>query len=275
MYIDTHSRDGMEKSACQILCMSPLELQKQLTRIDEFAGDDDDYISKLDLFIGEKAAVYPDEVLLFHLARRLHGTEDALEGCNLADLLLSTNPLSSFLKERGIVFAQSGLHIETFFRGECVDWDSCPEGNSCYMKSRLGYFGRGDFCFNGFAFKDLLYKNSYARSLSLAPEFLGSLAECLQCEAIEREYMENSDYFCYEYKLPLTDVIFDGHDNFSVEEKQHRLLRCVLQRLYQYQTIEPERWYDFENLILRLADDYTLPAECCVGRERITSDMLS
>ena len=68
------------------------------------------------------------------------------------------------------------------------------------MKWRLGYYnGREDFCFNGFAFKDLLYRNNYARALSGVPEFLGQLVECLQCREVEWKYMENSEYFCYEY----------------------------------------------------------------------------
>lgn len=276
MYIDTHSRESMEKSICEIFDMHPLELREQLILLDKTSTDDCDYIHRLNMFIAEKATAYPDEILLFHLTRRLYGTENATEGHNLADLLLSINPFSSFLKAHGIEFSKGSQHIEVIYKGKIVNWDKCLKGNSCYMKSRLGYFrGREDFCFNGFAMKDLLYKNSYARELSGVPEFLGQLIECLQCESVGWAYMENSEYFCYEYKLPLSIVLFDEHDNYSYSMKQQYLLRCVLQRLYQYQTSNLRFMYDHDNPILRLADDYTIPTEYYVGREKITSEMLT
>ena len=276
MYIDTHSRESMEKSICNLFLMHPLELREQLILLDRSSCDDDDYMYKLDAFIAERVTVYPDEILLFHLARRLHGAEDATEGRNLADLLLSENPFSSFMKDNGIEFLKSAHHIDVIYKGKMVDWDKCWNGNSSYMKSRLGYFkGREDFCFNGFAMKDLLYKNSYARELSGVPEFLGQLVECLQCKSVGWKYMDNSDYFCYEYKLPLSVVMFDDHDRYSDTLKQRYLVRCVLQRLYQYQTSGSRFMYDHDNPILRLADDYTIPAEYFVGREKITSEMLS
>ncbi len=276
MYIDTHSKESMEKSVSEFFSMHTLELYEQLKIIDRSANDDDDYISKLDRFIAEKAIVYPDEILLFHLARRLCDTEDATEGQNLANLLLTENPFTSFIKEYEIGFLKGEKHIDVLYKGKMVDWDKCWHGNSDYMKSRLGYFkGHEDFCFNGFAMKNLLYRNSYARELSLAPEFLGWLAECLQLKEIEWKYMENSEYFSYEYKLPLSIVMFDDHDKYSDTSKQRYLLRCVLQRLYQYQTVGARFMFDHDNPILRLADDYTIPSEFYVGREKITQEMMS
>lgn len=276
MYIDTHSRESMEKSICGLFQLHPLELGEQLLLLDRAASDDDDYIDKLDKFVENKCTEYPNEILLFHLARRLHGTEDATEGRNLADLLLSENPFSSFMHEKGIDFSKGEQHIDVVYKGNMIDWDKCWHGNSSYMKSRLGYFkGREDFCFNGFAMKDLLYRNSYARELSGVPEFLGQLVECLNCKSVSRQYIENSEYYCYEYKLPLSVVMFDDHDTYSDALKQRYLLRCVLQRLYQYQTSNIRYMFDLDNPILRLADDYTIPSEYYVGREKITFEMLS
>lgn len=276
MYIDTHSRESMEGSVCKIFRMHPLELREKLMLIDKSASDDDDYIAQVDQFIAERVTDYPDEILFFHLARRLHGTEDETEGRNLADLLLSENPFSVFMKKYGIEFFKGKQHIEVSYQGKIVDWDKCWHGNSSYMKSRLGYFkGREDFCFNGFAMKDLLYRNSYARELSGVPEFLGQLVECLQCKNVGWKYVESSEYFCYEYKLPISVVMFDDHDKYSDSLKQRYLLRCVLQRLYQYQTSNPRYMFDHDNPILRLADDYTIPSQYYVGREKITSEMLT
>ena len=275
MYIDTHSRESMEESICSILHMHPIELRNQLRIIDNTSADDDDYIHRLDLFIAEHVDTYPDEILLFHLARRLHGTEDSKEGRNLADLLLTDNPFSLFLKNYNIEFIKGEQHIDVRYKGNIVDWDKCWKGNASYMKSRLGYFkGREDFCFNGFAMKDLLYRNSYARELSGVPEFLGQLIECLQCSNVGRKYMDESDYYCYEYRLPLSIVMFDDHDDYSDALKQRYLLRCVLQRIYQYQISNPRFMYDHDNPILRLADDYTIPSEYYVGREIVAYDML-
>lgn len=275
MHIDTHSREGMEKSICDLFQMHPLELYEQLILLDRSSIDDGDYINKLDVFISERITSYPDEILLFHLARRLHETECEKEGRNLADLLLSENPLSAFLKEYGIEFSKGSQHIDVIYKGKTVDWDNCWKGNSSYMKLRLGYFkGREDFCFNGFAMKDLLYKNSYAMNLSGVPEFLGQLIECLQCESVGHKYMENSEYFCYEYKLPISIVVFDDYEHYSITSKQRYLLRCVLQRLYQYKISNPKFMYDHDNPILRLADDYTIPSKYYVGKEKITTEML-
>ena len=132
MYIDTHSRESMEESICSILHMHPIELRNQLRIIDNTSADDDDYIHRLDLFIAEHVDTYPDEILLFHLARRLHGTEDSKEGRNLADLLLTDNPFSLFLKNYNIEFIKGEQHIDVRYKGNIVDWDKCWKGNASY-----------------------------------------------------------------------------------------------------------------------------------------------
>lgn len=276
MYIDTHSRESMEKSVCDIFRMHPLELREQLLLMGSVTSSNNDYINKLNEFIANNCIKYPEEILLFHLTRRLHGAEEETKGRNLADLLLSVNPFSSFLHENGIDFSKEKQYIDVIYKGKTVDWDKCWNGNPSYMKSRLGYLkGREDFCFNGFALKDLLYRNNYARNLSGLPEFLGQLVECLDCESVGWKYIKNSEYYCYEYKLPIEVVMFDDHDNYSETLKQRYLLQCVLQRLYQYQTSDISYIFDQDNPVLRLADDYTIPSEYYVGKEKIPSEMLS
>ena len=275
MFIDTHSRESMEESLCKVFHMCPMELSSQLRGINNTLYYDDDYDRRLDAFITEHIVTYPDEILLFHFTRRLHGTENSKEGRNLADLLLTDNPFSLFLKSYNIEFVKGKQHIDVRYKGNIIDWDKCEKGNVNYMKLRLGYFkDREDFCFNGFAMKDLLYRNSYARTLSNVPEFLKELIKCLQCDIVEEKYMEISDYYCYEYKLPLSIVIFDCHENYSNELKQRYLLRCVLQRIHEYQTSSPKSMRDDGNPILRLAKDYIIPSEYYIGRERITDEML-
>lgn len=152
MYIDTHSKESMVKSICKMLQISQYELFNKLRIIDLMTEDDDDYIKKLDNFILETVGDLPDEILLFHFTRRLHGTENDVEGRNLADLLTTENAFSCILSKHGMQFIRGEQHIDVIYKGNIVDWDKCRNGNSSYMKVRLGYYkGREDYCFNGFA----------------------------------------------------------------------------------------------------------------------------
>lgn len=277
MYIDTHSENSMNASICQLLHISKYELADIFREIYRTSDSDyDGYIGKLDLLISEHIGKeLPDEILFFHFARRLNGTENDVLGRNLADLLTTQNAFSNFLKEHKLEFYMGDQHIETTYKGVVVDWDKCWNGNSSYMKVRLGYFkGREDYCFNGFAFKDRIYKNNYARSLYGVPEFIGQLVECLGCRKVKQDFMENSTYYCYEYKIPIDRVMFDDHDNYSLNQKQMYLIRCVLDRLVDYQTSDPRYRFDHDNPILRVGDNDTLPADLFIKKEVVTLDML-
>ena len=277
MFIDTYTRDSMENSICILLSITSERLYDEMNRIGRIAGDDYDVRRKeMGVFVGEHLSKeLPNEILLFHLSRRLNGTEDDTVGRNLADLLTTDNTFSAMLKKFQIEFYKGTEHIEALYRGNLVNWEKCWKGNSSYMKSRLGYFkGREDFCFNGFAFKDLLYKNNYARSLFETPEFVNRLIECLGCSELGHYYMDQSTYYCYEYKIPFDRVMFDGHDSYSVDLKQRYLIHCIIERLNDYANTNIRYMYDHDNPILRLADDDTLPDNYCVKKEKITVDML-
>ena len=277
MFIDTHSKESMEKTLCDLLNVTEDELYVIISEIGSRAGDDYDiWKSGIRDFINQhRPSSLPDEILLFHLARRLQGTEDDVIARNLLDLLTTENAFSKVLKEHKVEFYKEDGHIETIYNGKNVDWEKCWNGNSSYMKSRLGYFkGREDHCFNGFAFKDLLYKNSYARNLSGVPEFIGQLIECLGCRELGHFFMEHSAYYCYEYKIPIDRVMFDDHDSYSTGMKQKYLIECVIERLRDYRYSNPRYMYDHENPVLKLADDDILPASYFVSKEIITGDML-
>ena len=149
------------------------------------------------------------------------------------------------------------------------------ESHVPYLRSRLGYIkGREDFCFNGFAFKDLLYKNDYARSLYGVPEFIGVLAEYLRYGKLASDYFAHSHYCCYEYRVPLERVLFDDNDSMSQGRKETYLLEKILQRLYEYSVRDTRYMWDDDNPILRLADDDIMQAEFFVAKEEITNEML-
>lgn len=281
MFINTHSRKSMENSMCQIFQMAPEELKAEMEAIGSIVvghnnhASHENYISKLNSFIAQHVANFPDEIQLFHLTRRLYGTEDEIEGRNLADLLLSDNSFSSFFKCHDIEFIEGDQHIDVIYRGKTVDLEKIDDSYATSMvKRRLGYDKVvKDFCFNGFAMKKTIFDGPY-RELISGPEFLLRLTECLRCQDIAQEFRKNSDCYYYEYLLPLADVIFDGYDKYSYESKQLYLTRLVLQDLYQSQTTSfGNSCYGYE-LILRLPDDYTVPAEYYIGREKIEPEML-
>lgn len=282
MFIDTRSRESMESSMSTYLDIPVDELYQYINyaaekaQKDQMAFNIDVFFEELGTIISDlQPEIEIDELLFFHLSRRLHGTEDDSSGRNLKNLLTTRNALSDFLREHQIEFTKGEQNIITYYKGQEVDWDKCWHGNSAYMKLRLGFFkGREDYCFNGFALKDLLYKNQYARHLYGAPEIIGQLAECLGCKSLESDYMENSSYYCFEYKVPIDRVIFDGHDDFSCSRKKQQIVYCVLERLLQYSNTKSKYLFDEDNPILRLKDRDILPSEFFIQKELLTWDML-
>lgn len=277
MYIDTHSKNQMEQSICGILNISSDMLYEELAYIgSQVENDDNRFLEQLEMFIEEHYPTTPPEkVMFFHLARRLKDAEDSITGHNLFDLLTTDNPFSFFMKKHDVEFQIGDGHIDVINRGKLVNWDKCYKGNPSYMKWRLGYFeGRKDFCFNGFAFKDLLYKNDYARSLFRTPEFLGQMITCLERPEIGTAYMHQSSYYCYEYHIPFDRILFDENENYSLGAKRRHLIRCVIERLNNYANSNIRYMYDRDNPILRLGDSDTLDATFFVSKEKITVDML-
>lgn len=125
MFIDTHSRDSMVKSVCEALKISKFELRDKLYTMDKTAKDDDEYYEMIDAFVDERLLFPPDEILLFHFSRRLHGTEGDVEGRNLADLLTTENAFSQIMKKEGLQFVKGAQHIDVLYKGKIVDWDKC------------------------------------------------------------------------------------------------------------------------------------------------------
>ena len=69
-------------------------------------------------------------------------------------------------------------------------------------------------------------------------------------------------------------MIFDDNANYSYEQKQKYLIRSTLLRIAQYQTLDTRYMFDHDNPVLRLEDNFTIPAEYFVAREEITLEML-
>ena len=226
MYIDTHTKEAMEQSICSYLCVTP----KDLRDLFEVAGNDaqqDKFIDGDKLneifnsFIKEHLSDKPiDEVLFFHLSRRLNTAEDCNVGNNLFDLLSTDNAMSLFLKEHDVEFAVSDKHLNLIYKGKEVSLEDTNQEHIPYLRWRLGHnANRIDFCFNGFLLKDLLYRNSYARELYDVPEFIGVLATFLKRRNIGTDFFENSKYYCFEYCVPLQKIMFDDNEKWELNRK--------------------------------------------------------
>ncbi|MCR1956362.1 hypothetical protein [Thomasclavelia ramosa] len=280
MYINTHSKTTMQESLCNLLKIDLVDLNNFFIDIrasvqDGILFDVDKFNELVDEFIEQHTPTMQiNEILFFHLSRRLNSAKDILGSINLKELLITENDFSKFLKKFSITFKDIENKIELFHFNKHKDLNS--NNRVClYLKSRLGHNKiNQDFCLNGFAFKDCLYKNDYARSLSNVPEFINQLAQFLDYDQISFDYYQNSTYYCFEYCIPLNNVIYDGNEYLSLEQKQTYLLRKVFFRLFDYFSSNSSYMYDHDNLILRLKDNENMLDEYYRSKEVINDDML-
>ena len=281
MYMNTHTKETMEKSICSYLCTTP----KDLCDLFDIAGreaqqekfiDGDRLNRVLNSFIdAHMSEPLIDEVLFFHLSRRLNAAKDCNTGNNLFDLLSTKNAMSLFLKEHDVEFEVFDKHLNLIYKGKEVSLEDTNKEHIPYLRWRLGHnANRIDFCFNGFLLKDLLYRNSYARELYDVPEFIGRLATFLKRRDIGTDFFENSRYYCIEYRIPLEKIMFDDNEKLETEKKVRYLLNQILNRLYEYHTSNVRYMFDHDNPIIRLADSDTMDKKYYVSKEEITWDML-
>lgn len=281
MYIDTHTKISMEQSICDYLGVT-VNVLHGLFEYAEIEAQQDKYLSNnqlektFDDFIKENLPRTPiDEILFFHLSRRLNTTADSHIGNNLFDLLSTPNEMTQFLKEHDVEFTICDDHLDIIYRGAKIPLVDTSQSNIPYLRWRLGYNAdRVDFCFNGFMMKDLLYRNSYARELYDVPEFIGVLATFLNRRDIGTDYFDNGRYYCFEYCVPLSKIVFDQNEYLSNSEKIRYLLKQVLRRLYEYYTHDIQYMFDHDNPIIRLADNDTMQEQYYIEKEEVTWDML-
>ena len=281
MYIDTFTKDSMIFSICDYLNVDHHTLTTFLSQAAQKANnshyfDDDVFNRELNNFIySHLPHNCIDEILFFHLSRRLNDSINDHTGHNLMDLLTTFSPLSEFLKAHNVEFSKNETEIEIFHRGKFKSLENSCDSDALYLRRRLGYNTKfKDFCFNGFAFKDMLYRNDYARDLFNLPEFIGILAQFLRRPDIANDYLEQSSFYCYEYLLPIKNVLFDDNEDMPNEQKCIYLLNRVLNRLSDYQCYHIDDMYDRDNPMLRLDDFDTMHSKYFIGKELITRSMV-
>lgn len=282
MIIETTSRKSMERDLTKYLDITTEELYQYIDYAAEKAKDGLGF--NTDIFEYEIASIvcdlqpikHIDSVMCFHLSRRLNSSlNDDLRSYNLKDLLLTDNPVSNFFADHSILFKEQDKHIDIYYHGRKVKLENTTESDVCYLRSRLGYnTGREDYCFNGFAMRDLLMKNPYAKELYYGPEFLVVLSRFLKDESLVDEFFKQSTYFCYTLKIPLIEIIFDGYDELSNEEKELFIVWQICYRLLKYKESGSKYLFDHDNPIIRAGDNIVLPASYIIDKEIITQEMI-
>lgn len=280
MYIDTYSENSMKEGICDYFDISEKELYsffdeiKTITQTGNYF-DERKFDEIINEFINDKkCSIYIDQILFFHLSRRLNSMQDCFISNNLYELLSTKNGLTDFLKEYDVEFLKFKGYLELKYKGKIISLDDKEAEYIPYLRWRLGYDKDDiDFCVNGFLMKDLLYTNRYAHELSQAPEFVKVLAGFLERQDMITDYIKNSRYYCFKYLIPIDKVFFDYNDKLSKDEKQQYLLNQILHRLYDYRV--RENVFDYDNPILRLSDNDTIKKEYFISREEITLDMLT
>lgn len=266
-YINATTQNSLKQGIMKILDLSVREL------IQMFGSIYEDTEKEPEQWIRDFLSDYGvDESLeyiqMFHLTRRLDGT-DLKENSNLKQLLLEESPLSNFFKKHKVTFKENKDYIDLFYKGELQSLEDefrYDGGNIYYLRSRLGYNRNKDYCVNGFAFRPYLEKNHYFSSLLYCPELVENIERILGIQGMSNDYYKNSKYYCIEYMIPMTDVIFDLEYPLETDnEKTVEFLSRAILRLY-----DEWRGSSFlcdENLILRLADDACIKPEWFVKAE--------
>lgn len=270
LIIDTITKEGIEKSLAKYLSISVSELTNHIILANSKAKEGGICFNS-HIFEGEiKNIIFNlnpieviDEIYVYHLSRRLNDEFDTNVTYNLKCLLLNKTVISEFLKKHEITFNEVDGHPVMFHKGKIKDL------SDEYLRGRLGYDkDYSDYCVNGFALKDQLIKNDYTNILSRCPEFIRILSKYLKNDDICIDYYNNSKYYCYTYKIKMSDIIFDDSDKLSGKEKTNYFIIKIFNRLSEYLRYGCDI-DDNDNPIIRLKDDVNVPQDNIFYKEEI------
>lgn len=270
MFVNSKSMSGIFDSLCYIFNISDEQFYKDLNNIG-YDSNNDNFDDNIKKYVRRKIVNKPNEILIFHLSRRLNKTKENFEGVPLNILLTTDNDFSFFFKKHDITFKSNKRKVEIIYDGEKQLLNDF-ETNDLYLKKRLGYNEKEhDFCFNGFFINPLIGKNQYLISLKEGPEILQSLSELINNNDIIDDYVNKSTYYCYEYKMPIDMIIFD--DNILKEDNVMYMLRKYVEILIYYY-IYNNKNFD-SDLIVRVDDKKTLDSNYYIGRFEIKNEDVS
>lgn len=281
MVFDTRTVENMKESlayyfdiSCEELVEFIMQAADNTQEKSHMAFNSDIFEEELDAFLENLDVTEQiDSVMCFHFSRRLNNIEPNSRTYNLKALLLSDNPMTSFLNDNGYVFFEEDGHLAFRYRGREYFPESSDEPCASLLTNRLGRNSiDADYCFNGLAFGDNLMRNQYARLLFDGPEFLSTLAEYVGDDRLLENFSRNSTYFCFRYELPLESVIIDGRESLEKDDVVWYLIHQIAFRIMIYEDGGTPSTDD-DNPIIRVADNAILPSDYIKSVDVITSDM--
>lgn len=271
MLVKTYNQAAIENSLCECFGISKERLALLETTIKQKES-----LECVEKFIQEypiKKA--PEIVCFFHLSRTLKSAQDNLGRMNLFELLTTKNSFTEFFAAHDVTFRGVDEKIVLYHHGKEVSIESdLFNPYRASMLKRFGYLPNSkDFCVNGFLFKDSLYANRYAWSLLSVPETVRDIAGFLGRDDIGLDYYRNSLYYCYEYHIPLNQIIFDDASSLNLKEKENYLIKLLFERVAHY-IFDDFPANDRNNCILRLGDSENLSAKYFFTREVVSQNSI-
>ena len=88
------------------------------------------------------------------------------------------------------------------------------------------------------------------------------------------DFIEQSLYYCFEYRLPFDQFVFDEKDTLDSNAKLEYLLIKLFYRVYEHLTMPEKYIFDNDNPIIRLNDFDRMDVRYFIGKEEITEEML-
>ena len=268
-HIDARTQASLKSGVMELLNLSEEEMVQIFLAIHEDGWNDPlawarEFLS--DRIVDERL----DYIQMFHLSRRLNGTD--LQACTpLKELLLEESPISNFFRDYGVTFRLNEDHIDLYYNEELLPLDDefmNESGIAPHLQFRLGYDNEKDYRINGFAFRSSLEHNYYYRQLSYCPEFVENIGRLLGIWEMHRNYYNTSTYYCFEYLIPMTEIFFeridtpDNNRGKTIEFLSHAVLRLY----YDWRNGDSA---SDSNLGLMLSDNTSIQPEWFVHAEEL------
>lgn len=186
---------------------------------------------------------------------------------NLSNALTNDTELSRFLKNAGLVFTNDKNIVKVTHNDMKVDWKKydCPtaqmiinrlEGNRVWTAS--------DNCINGFLFNGKIYENLNVSHIFRNPEILENILRVLGKLNVISEYNQKSKPYIINFKVPISDIVFDENGNHKLNNKQKNFL-ILRYCLYYLSFKKINDWSENNNPIIRLKDNLNVDSSNIVS----------
>jgi hypothetical protein len=200
-----------------------------------------------------------DELTISHLTSRIEKKDLTQEPLyNLFNALINQTEINAFLQDEGIRCIKHENKIFVYYKGKRINWsdffNGYESGTARMLKNRLeGYsFGGTDKCVNGFLFNGEIYKNPNVDHLKKIPEILENMLRLLGRMDIIDKWCAKSTSYIITFKSNINDIIFDGYEDLTNEQKCLRVIKYCLFFLSKKLIND---WAEYHNPIIRLKDE--------------------